>query len=130
MVVLYQIHSIFGERILPLLIVIAAIYMTVAYKSGAQRGPVERFFPVLIDLQVGLGIIYWIFLLTIPGGPARYLSFPFILHPLLGLIAAGFVHMVLTPRNPLRSLGRWSPLASLSVLLILILSGVMIARSV
>jgi hypothetical protein len=126
--VLYQIHSVFGEMILPVLIVVAAIYLTATYKTDATGGPVARIFPILVDLQVGLGILLWILrLVTIPGGAAYYLGFPFILHPILGLIAAGLAHMATGARNPMRSLGRWAPLASLGVLLILVLSNVLLA---
>lgn len=126
--VMYQIHSIFGERILPVLIVLAAIYLTVTYKADAPRSPVARILPVLIDIQVALGLIYWIYLLFSTSGEAqaRYLGFPFILHPLIGLIAAGLAHMATAPRNPMRGLGRWAPLASLGVLLILVVSNVVI----
>lgn len=125
---LYQIHRIFGEMILPLVIVAAAIYLTVTYKSGAPRSPVARIFPVLVDLQVGLGIIFWIALLFVTTGAAqaRYLSFPFILHPIIGILAAGLAHMAVGPRNPLHRLGRWSPLVSLGVLLVLVVSNVVI----
>lgn len=128
MSLLFQIHRIFGEMILPLLVIAAAIYLTVTYASPAQRRPVARIFPVLVDLQVSLGIIYWVFLLFATSGEtqARYLSFPFILHPLIGILAAGLAHMAVGPRNPLHSLGRWSPIASLGVLLVLVLSNVLI----
>jgi hypothetical protein len=126
MQVIFNIHRIFGEMVLPLLIVIVAIYMTVVYKPGAARGPVERFFPVLVDLQATLGIIYWVALLSV-GLTAKYLGFPFILHPVLGLIAAGLAHMAVGAKNPLRALGRWAPMASLAVLLILVLSNITIA---
>lgn len=126
--VIFQIHSIFGEMVLPVLIVLAAIYLTVTYKPDAPRSPVARFFPVLVDIQVTLGIIYWIYLLVSTSGPtqAQYLGFPFILHPIIGLIAAGLAHMATGPRNPMRSLGRWAPLASLAVLLVLVVSNVLI----
>jgi hypothetical protein len=129
MVVIFQIHRILGEMVLPLLIVAVAIYMTVMHKPGAPRGLVERAFPVLVDIQVGLGIIHWISLLMIPALTARYLGFPFILHPLLGLIAAGLAHMALGAKNPLNGLGRWAPMASLAVLLILVLSNIMIVSA-
>lgn len=130
--VIFQIHSVFGEMVLPVLIVLAAIYLTVTYKADAPRGPVQRIFPVLIDLQVTLGIIYWIYLLVSTSGEtqARYLGFPFILHPILGLLAAGLAHMATGARNPLRGLGRWAPLASLIVLLVLVVSNVVVARQV
>ncbi|MFV9507807.1 MAG: hypothetical protein AB4911_24930 [Oscillochloridaceae bacterium umkhey_bin13] len=125
---LYQIHFIFGERVLPLLVVIAAIYFTVTYKPDAPRTLVHRLFPVLVDLQVGLGIIYWIFLLFNTSGAtqAKYIGFPFILHPVLGILAAGLAHMAMSPKNPLARLGRWSPLASLGVLLVLVLTTVVV----
>ncbi|GAB4441206.1 MAG: hypothetical protein OHK0015_38220 [Chloroflexi bacterium OHK40] len=122
------IHGVFGEMVLPLLIVLAAIYLTVTYKPGAPRGPVARIFPVLVDIQVTLGIILWIYLLFSTSGPtqARYLGFPFILHPLIGILASGLAHAATGPRNPLRNLGRWAPLASLGVLLVLVVSNVVI----
>ncbi|MCU0493359.1 MAG: hypothetical protein MUD01_17370 [Chloroflexaceae bacterium] len=120
-------HRIFGEMVLPLLIVVAAIWFTVTWKPNAPVTMVGRIFPVLVDLQVGLGIILWLFLAFQVGGP--YLSFPFLLHPLLGLLAAGLAHMAVGPRSPLRGLGRWSPLASLGVLLVVVLSGILVAMS-
>lgn len=126
--IIYQIHSIFGEMILPILIVAAAIYLTVTYKPGAPLSPIARAFPILVDLQVGLGILLWIVnIVSIPGGAAYYLGFPFILHPIIGIIAAGLAHMAVGARNPLRSLGRWAPLASLAVLLLLVISNVLLA---
>lgn len=126
---LFNIHRIFGEMVLPLLIVILAIYLTVVHKPSSTRSQIERLFPILVDLQVGLGIIFWVLMLTIPGGTERYLSFPFILHPILGLVAAGFAHMTVGAKNPLRSLGRWAPLGSLGVLLILVLANIVIAST-
>lgn len=122
------IHGVFGEMVLPLLTVAAAIYLTVTYKPDAPRGPVARVFPVLVDLQVGLGIILYLFILLTTSGPtqAQYLGFPFILHPIIGILAAGLAHMAVGAKNPLRSLGRYAPLASLGVLLVLVLSNVMI----
>ncbi|NTU78513.1 MAG: hypothetical protein HGA45_03780 [Chloroflexales bacterium] len=125
---IFQIHSVFGEMILPVLIVAAAIYLTVTYKADVSRTPIARIFPVLVDLQVGLGILLWILkLVSIPGAAAYYLGFPFILHPIIGIIASALAHMAVGARNPLRSLGRWAPLASLAVLLLLVISNVLIA---
>jgi hypothetical protein len=126
MTVLFTIHQILGERVLPLLIVIAAIWFTVTWKPDAPVGTVARLFPVLVDIQVTLGIIYWLYLLI--GGNARMLSFPFILHPLFGLIAAGVAHMAING-GPFRRLGRWAPLASLLVLLVLVIANVMLAKT-
>lgn len=126
--VIKTIHGVFGEMILPLLIVAAAIYLTVTYKPDAPRGPVARIFPVLVDIQVTLGIILYVYLLFTTSGPtqAQYLGFPFILHPIIGILAAGLAHMAVGAKNPLRSLGRYAPLASLAVLLVLVLSNVLI----
>jgi hypothetical protein len=123
------IHSVFGEMILPVLILAAAIYLTVTYRPDAPRGPVARIFPRLVELQVALGIILWIYLLFTTSGDtqARYYSFPFILHPIVGILAAGLANAAVGPRNPLRGLGRWAPLASLAVLLVLVVSNVFLA---
>jgi hypothetical protein len=128
MSIVRTIHGVFGEMILPLLIVVAAIYLTATYKPGAPRGPVARVFPVLVDIQVTLGIILYIYILFTTSGPtlAQYLGFPFILHPILGILAAGLAHMAVGERNPLRGLGRFAPLASLGVLLVLVISNVLI----
>lgn len=128
---LFSIHSIFGERVLPLLIVLAAIFLTITYKPNAPRSPVARIFPVLVDIQVTLGIIYWVFLLfnTTGDTQARYLGFPFILHPILGILAAGVAHMAVGPKNPLRNLGRWAPLVSLAILLVIVLGTVVVGLS-
>ena len=129
---LQRTHAIYGREVLALIIVAAAIYLTATYKPGVAPGVVARVFPVLIDIQVGMGILYWIYLLF--ASPIRdyYLGFPFILHPILGILAAGLAHMAVGKNNPLRGLGRWAPMASLAVLLILVLSNVavvMVARS-
>lgn len=123
--VIFTIHQIFGERVLPLLIVLAAIWFTVTWKPDAPASMIARLFPVLVDIQVTLGIIYWLYMLII--GNPRMLSFPFILHPLLGLVAAGIAHMAIKG-GPFRRLGRWAPLASLAVLLVLVIVNVMLAR--
>lgn len=126
--VLFRVHSILGEMILPLVILAVAIYLTVTYKPDAPRSPVTRIFPVLVDVQAALGVIYWIALLFMTSGPAqaRYLSFPFILHPIIGILAAVLAHIAVGPRNPFRNLGRWAPMASLAVLLVLVVSNVVI----
>jgi hypothetical protein len=124
--VLFTIHQIFGERVLPLLIVLAAIWFTATWKPDTRPNMVARLFPVLVDLQATLGLIYWLYLLI--GGNTRMLSFPFILHPLFGLIAAGVAHMAIKG-GPFRRLGRWAPLAALLVLLVLVVVNVMLAKT-
>lgn len=125
--VLITVHSIFGERVLPLLIVIAAIWLTVVWKPDAPRSPVARIFPILVDLQVALGILIWV--MGIFNGVSPYLQFPFILHPVLGILAAGVAHMAVGQRNPLSNLGRAAPLASLAILLVLVLGNIVIATT-
>lgn len=122
-------HRLMGREVLALAVVAAAIYLTVTYKPDAPRSWVARAFPVLIDIQVTLGIINWIYWLTTPLRD-QYLSFPFILHPIIGFIAAGLAHMAVGKRNPLASLGRWAPLASLGVILVLVIANMLIAMSV
>src|SRR5260221_13279613 len=116
MAVLFTIHQIFGERVLPLLIVLAAIWLTVTWKPDAPPNPVARLFPPLVGIQVLLGLIYWLYLLI--GGNMHVLSFPFILHPLIGFIAAG-VAQIAVKGGPFRRLRRLVPLATLLVLLVL-----------
>jgi heme/copper-type cytochrome/quinol oxidase subunit 4 len=127
MSVVFTIHQIFGERVLPLLIVLAAIWFTVTWKPNTPPNIVARLFPVLVDIQATLGLIYWLYLLV--GGNARMLSFPFILHPLFGLIAAGVAHMAIKG-GPFRRLGRWAPLAALLVLLVLVIANIMLRKTV
>ncbi|MGQ9927601.1 MAG: hypothetical protein ACUVS4_12125 [Chloroflexaceae bacterium] len=126
--VVFQIHRVLGEMIMPLVIVATAIYLVVTYRPNALRNPLTRVFPVLMDVQAGLGIAFWVFLLFSTSGAsqARYLSLPFILHPIIGVLAAGLAHMAVGERNPLRGLGRWAPAASLGTLLVLVLSNVLI----
>ncbi len=123
----YTVHAIFGERILPLLIVVAAIWFTVTWTPNTARTLPARIFPILVDIQATLGIIFWLYGII---GLERnyYLAFPFILHPLLGILAAVVAHVSLRPRGAIRNLGRWAPLAALGVLLLLVLSGIIVAH--
>jgi hypothetical protein len=124
--VIFTIHQLIGERILPLLIVIAAIWFSVTWKPDAPANIIARLFPVLVDIQVTLGIINWLYLLI--GGNPRMLSFPLILHPLIGLLAAGVAHMAVKG-GPFRRLGPWASLASLAVLLVLVIANIMLAKN-
>ena len=127
MSVLFTIHQIFGERILPLLIVLAAIYLTITWKPNAPPNPVARLFAPLVGIQVLLGLIYFVYLLI--GGNTQVLSFPFILHPLIGFIAAGVASMAVRG-GPFSRLGRWAPLAALLVLLVMVIVNVMLAKTI
>src|ERR671939_490755 len=116
MQIIYTIHLILGERVLPVLIVLAAIWFTVTWRPDRRPDLAARLFPVLVDIQVTLGLIYWIY--GIASGKPGYLAFPFLLHPVLGILAAGVAHMGLRPRGPFSGLGRWAPLVSLALLLV------------
>ncbi|MCX7859855.1 hypothetical protein [Chloroflexus sp.] len=120
-----QIHAIFGREVLSVLIVLAAIYLAFTYRPNAPRSPVARIFPVLIDIQVTLGLIYW--LVGVFSGTSYFLSFPFILHPLLGFATAVVAHLLIGARSPFARLGRWAAPAALGIVLVLVLSNVMIA---
>jgi hypothetical protein len=126
MSVIFTIHQIFGERVLPLLIVLAAIYLTVTWKPNTPPNVVARVFPPLVGIQVLLGLIYWVYLLI--GGNTQALSFPFILHPLIGFIAAGVAQMAIKGGGPFRQLGRWAPLTALLILLVLVIVNVMLGK--
>lgn len=124
--IIYTIHSIFGERVLPLLIVIAAIALTV--RADLQKTRAVRIFPVLVDIQATLGLL-WFIVLLVQGDGARLLSFPLLLHPILGFLSAGIAHMAVSGKGPFARLGRWAPLAGLATLLATVLIGVVIGRT-
>lgn len=130
-----EFHGIFGERVLPILIVLAAIWLSVTWKADAAPTLPARIFPILVDIQFVLGLIYWVYGLAI--GHGYYLSFPFILHPLLGLLAVLVAHGSVKPdggfllsRLGLGRLGRWSPLAALALLLLIVLGSILTSSSV
>jgi hypothetical protein len=124
--IIYTIHAVFGERVLPLLIVLVAVYLTITWRPDARPGLVARLFAVLVDIQVALGLIYFIYGI-VAGAAANYLSFPFLLHPILGLVAAGVAHLAIRPGGLARGLGRWSALAALVVLLVIVIANVWLA---
>ena len=124
----FTIHQMIGERILPILIVLMAIWLVVTWKPGVAPHPATRIFPVLVDIQVTLGLIFFVFSLI--NGRSDYLSFPFLLHPIIGFLAAGVAHMSVRPDGPARALGRWAPLATLGLLLVMVIANIVIARSI
>lgn len=128
MSIIYTIHSTFGERLLPLLIVLTAIWLTVRWRPGRQPDLLARIFPVLVDIQVTLGIVFFVYGLF-NGASARYLAFPFLLHPIFGILAAGVAHTAVRPRGFASGLGRWTPLVSLGLLLVIVVTNVMIGRA-
>lgn len=134
----YSFHAIFGERVLPLLIMLAAIWFTITWKPpvAGERSLPARIFPQLVTLQFTLGLAYWFYGIFALGQAGRYLGFPFILHPILGLLAVLMAHWAVTSkpeRNPitraLARLGRWSVLASMLILLVLVVAGTLLGRA-
>lgn len=126
--VIRWIHATFGEMILPLLIIITAIWFTVTWKPDQTRTLPARIFPVLVDIQFLLGLLLWISGIA-SGAAGYYLGFPFILHPILGLLAAGVAHLAVRPGGMFSNLGRWKPLAALGILLLIVLGAVLISTS-
>lgn len=124
--IVYTIHRVLGMELLPLLTLLSAIWLTVRWRPSAPD-PVGRYFPLLINLQILLGLVYFIYRIAI-GSAANLLTFPFILHPILGLVAGYIANRSLRPGSFTSGLGRWQPLASLGILLVLVVANVVIAR--
>jgi hypothetical protein len=117
MSVIRTIHAILGEQILPLLLVLLAILIAVIWKPYAPPTRLMRLFPILVDIQVLLGLAWFIYgLIAGFGQAAGWLRFPFILHPILGFVAAGVAHLSLRPGTRLNQLGRWGPVVSVAIL--------------
>jgi hypothetical protein len=125
--IILQIHALFGERVLPVLIILAAIWFTVTWKPDAGRTLPGRIFPVLVMIQFGLGLIYWVYGLML--GYMHYLGFPFILHPILGLLAVFVAVWAVKPDPPgiLARMGRWAPLAALALLFVIVMGSIITA---
>jgi FlaA1/EpsC-like NDP-sugar epimerase len=121
----YLIHNLFGERVLPVLVLAALVWLAVSWRPDAKKHVAARVLPVLIDVHVTLGLVMFIFGAAI--GNVRYTSLPFLFHPILGLVTAGYGHMAVKG-VPFRRLGRWAVVASLVVLLLLVLANVLLAK--
>jgi hypothetical protein len=127
MQIIYQIHNLFGERVLPVLVVAALVWLAVSWRPAATGKHVAaRVLPILIDLHVTLGLI--MFILGTATGRVDYLAFPFLLHPVLGLVTAGYGHVAVRG-VPFRRFGRWSVVASMALLLLLILLNIVLAKT-
>lgn len=125
---IYVLHATLGEMVLPAVIVLAAIWLTVRWKPEAQPDIVARLFPMLVGLQFLLGTTFFVYGLA-SGAAGRYLGFPFILHPILGLLAVILASRVSKPRGWATKMGRWTPLATLGVLLVIVMSNILIANA-
>jgi hypothetical protein len=118
------IHTIFGERVLPLLIIIAGVWFTASWKPDQGRTLPGRVFVWLVAIQFVLGLVQWFYGIAL--GNTSYLGFPFLLHPVLGLLAVLVAQwsVSIKPGNPLARLGRWGPLAGMAVLLLIVLGSI------
>ena len=125
-VVLFNVHSIFGERVLTLLLVLGIIYLAATWKAENERPVVGRILAVLIDLQVALGLALYLVLVT----AGRAFPSTIFMHALFGILAAGVAHMA--AKNPpfLAKLGRFSPVVGFGLALVVMLAAVMIGKSV
>lgn len=124
MFTLWQIHRIFGEMILPILILLAAVWLVAKWQPGDGGNIAARILPVLIDIHVTFGIILYVN--GAVQGNEKYLSFPFLLHPLLGLITAVYAHLA-AKGKPFGNDSRGQVALSMLVLLILVLASVFIS---
>ncbi|NJK80352.1 MAG: hypothetical protein HC914_10775 [Chloroflexaceae bacterium] len=134
---IYTFHSIFGERVLPILIVVAAVWFTVTWKEdpAEQRNTLAaRVFPWLITWQFALGLIYWLYGIFALGLGSIYLGWPFILHPILGVLAVLVATRAARPRpeksllnRMLQPLGRWQPFVAMLLLFVIIAGNIVIA---
>ena len=123
----FLIHRWFGGMILPLLLLAAAIWFTVTWKRDSWPGRPAKAFRMLVDTQFLLGLSFWLYMIYVGAG-ARYLAFPFILHPMMGLLAATVATLSVRQGHRVARLGRWAPLVSLGLLLVVVLIAGTLAR--
>ncbi len=120
MSVLLILHS--AWRWVVLLAALGAIYGLIRIGQGVAPSPLLersiRFYPVILDLQVALGILLWLGQ-RLGGLPVTSAQ---VIHPVWGLLAAGAAHAAAAFRereNPIRTRGMLIAY-SLSLALILI----------
>ncbi len=118
----FVIHRLLGGMILPALLLLATLWFTVTWQPGKWPTRPARVLHGLVDLQVLLGLTFLSYLVVVVGAGSYYLSFPFLLHPLLGLTAAGVAKLAVRPTGPATRLGRWAPLASFGLLLVVVVA--------
>ncbi len=125
-VVLFNVHSIFGERVLTVVILLGLIYLAATWKADNERPVVGRILAVLVDIQVALGLILYVVLMT----AGRAFSGQVFVHAAFGVLAAGVAHMA--AKNPpfLAKLGRFSPVVGFGLALVLMLVAAVVGRSV
>jgi hypothetical protein len=121
-------HLLIGGMILPLVLFGTAIWFTIMWKPDIWPGRPAQVIKVLVDIQFLLGLSFWIYLI-IAGGGGHYLAFPFLLHPFLGLTAAMVVQQGVRRQGVAARLGRWGPLATLGLLLLIVLIAGRAARA-
>jgi hypothetical protein len=122
-------HRLFGERVLPLIILLVAAYLFITWKPGSPAGPIARIFPILVDWQFSLGLVYMIYRFVSGTAPSYYLSPIFLLHPLLGLVAVVIAHRAVKPGGLFSGWGRWAPVASLALMLVIVIINIMVASN-
>jgi hypothetical protein len=125
----FMIHRLFGGMILPLLLLGAAIWFTVSWKPDTWPGRPARLFHILVDIQFTLGLTFWLYMIVMGAG-TYYLAFPFLLHPVLGLLAAMVARQAVRQNRLAIRLGRWAPLATLGLLLGIVLAAGTVASMV
>jgi len=129
MIAILEIHKILGEMILPVLIIAAAVVAPILWSPDQGRSPWMRVLAVLIDVQVTLGLVWWIYSFDAGFALSRGLgSAAFLLHPLLGFATAGFGHVAASARSPFRKLGRRGLVVSALVVLLLAVLTILAAR--
>lgn len=126
---IFLIHRLFGGMILPVLLLAAAVWFTITWKPDMWPGRPAGLFHILVDIQFLLGLSFWIYLI-VSGAGGYYLAFPFLLHPLLGLLTATVAQQAVRRRGLATRLGRWAPLATLGALLGLVLAAGTVASMV
>ena len=126
---IFMAHRIVGSMVLPLLLLLAAIWFTATWKPStwpSRSGtPVSRADRPAILARPGL-----LDRSDRAGGAAYYLAFPFLLHPIAGLIATVVAQLLVRPNAISARLGRWTPLLSFVSILVLVMGAVFIVNNV
>jgi heme A synthase len=121
------IHRILGETLLLIALVGVILAIVGLVRKRALEKP-ERIFGLvyagLLDLQALLGLIQFIYLLTIAG--TALITSAFILHPILMILAVVVVHASRAWRNSPVPVRHRAQLAAYGLSLVLVLAGRMI----